>query len=371
MHRARRIEELAAPILIAALADANLSPADVDEVIIGNATQGGNPARLVALAAGLPDKVPATTIDRQCASGLDAIIHAARSIAAGDASVVIAGGAESLSTAPWRVARPRMVHQQPRFIGAPDDLSGGDMPSLDAHDRLAERSQISRKAQDGYAFATRQRAVAAHEARCFKDEIVALKVAIPEFRDESLVDGLDLDDLAELPVLSNAVSPTSGAVTAGNTALGHDAAAFVVIVSQAVWERLGKPPALVLVLGSAVGAETDEAASAPVQAILSLYARLNGFPRERITAIELNEASAAQAISFRDSLGFSDAMLNRDGGALARGAAAGAGSAALVVRLFTRLVRERKPASREPLDCGIAVSGAVGGLGVAALFEGV
>jgi acetyl-CoA C-acetyltransferase len=372
VHRTRRLEDLAAPILAAALADAGLSASDVDEVIVGNVSQGGNPARLVALAAGLPDTVPATTIDRQCASGLDAILQAARAIATGEADVIIAGGAESLSTAPWRVARPRAVYQQPRFLGSFEDLGAGDMPAVQAHDQLAERSQISRKAQDAYAFAMRQKAVMAHEAQKFRSEIVALKMTLPETRDESLLSGYDEEELADLPPLSQVPGAPSMAVTAGNTALGHDAAAFAVLVSHAVWERLGKPPALQLVLGAAIGTDLEEQAAAPIQAVERLYSRMNGFPRERITAIELNEASAAQALAFRDSLGFSDTVLNRDGGALSRGSAAGAGSAALVVRLFTRLVRERGGAvAGVELPCGIAVSGALGGLGVAALFEGV
>src|SRR5262249_27937056 len=107
LHKGRRIEELSAPVLAAALRDSGLKPQRVDEVIVGNASEGGNPARLIALAAGLSDDVPAVTIDRQCGSGLDAILGAIRAIAAGDAEVIVAGGAEALSTAPWRIAKPR------------------------------------------------------------------------------------------------------------------------------------------------------------------------------------------------------------------------------------------------------------------------
>ena len=109
LHKGRRIEELCAPIVAAALHDAGINADRVDEVIVGNATQGGNPARLIALAAGLSDSVPAATIDRQCGSGLDAILAAIRAIAAGDAEVIVAGGAEAISTAPWRVAKPRTL----------------------------------------------------------------------------------------------------------------------------------------------------------------------------------------------------------------------------------------------------------------------
>jgi acetyl-CoA C-acetyltransferase len=369
VHRARRLEDLAAPILAAALKDAQLTASDVDEVIVGNISQGGNPARLIALSSGIPDAVPAITIDREAASGLDAILMAVRSIVVGEAEIVVAGGAESLSTAPWRVARPRTVYQQPRFLGPGDDPSSGDHSGLDAHDRLAEHDQISRKAIDAYAFATRERANFAAESRRFAAEIVALKMAAAETRDESLDDDRDLEELAELPPLS----PSGTAMTAGNTAIGHDAAAFVVVVSETVWERLGKPPALQLVIGTSVGTGMQETAASPIHAMHRLFDRMNGYARDRVIAVELNEASAAQAIALRDRLGLSDAILNRDGGALARGSAAGAGSAALVVRLFSRLVRERdrKALATAVLPSGIAVSGAAGGLGVAALFEGV
>lgn len=105
LHKGRRLEELSAPVVLAALQDSGLQPSRVDEVIIGNATQGGNPARLITLAAGLPETVSAVTVDRQCGSGLDAILSAVRRIALGEAEAVVAGGAESISTAPWRVSK--------------------------------------------------------------------------------------------------------------------------------------------------------------------------------------------------------------------------------------------------------------------------
>ena len=118
LHRNRRVEDLAAPVIAAALADARIEPAEVDEVVIGNASQGGNPARLIALAAGLPLSAPALTIDRQCGSGLDAILHAVRAIDHGEAEIVVAGGVESLSTAPWRIAKPKSVFSFPTSSGS-------------------------------------------------------------------------------------------------------------------------------------------------------------------------------------------------------------------------------------------------------------
>ena len=116
LHRNRRIAELAAPVVRAALEDCGLAPERVDELIAGNATEGGNPARLIALAAGLSDTAAAATIDRQCASGLDAILAAIRAIGAGEADVIVAGGGEAISTAPWRIAKPKSLYQLPHFM---------------------------------------------------------------------------------------------------------------------------------------------------------------------------------------------------------------------------------------------------------------
>jgi acetyl-CoA C-acetyltransferase len=121
LHRSRRLEDLTAPIVLAALQDAQLDARTVEEIILGNTTAGGNPARLVGLAAGLRESVPALTVDRQCASGLDAILFAMRAVAMGEADVIVAGGAESISTAPWRIAKPKSLFQTPRFIGLESD----------------------------------------------------------------------------------------------------------------------------------------------------------------------------------------------------------------------------------------------------------
>ncbi|KAB2872396.1 MAG: hypothetical protein F9K43_07845, partial [Bauldia sp.] len=122
LHSRRRVEELTAPVIAAALKDARIAPDMVEEVVLGNSTAGDNVGRLVGLAAGLPDTVPAMTIDRSGSSGLDAILCAARLVAGGERDIVVAGGAESFSTAPWRIVKPRTVHQLPRFLPQ-DDLN--------------------------------------------------------------------------------------------------------------------------------------------------------------------------------------------------------------------------------------------------------
>ena len=153
LHKSRRIEELCAPLVGVVLQDSGLDPAQVDELFVGNATQGGNPARLIALAAGLPETTPAASIDRQCGSGLDAILAAARAIKLGDAHAVIAGGAEAISMAPWRVAKPRSLQQLPRFLGyEPGAGEERDVPAhVESAEVLAARLGIGRAEQDAYA----------------------------------------------------------------------------------------------------------------------------------------------------------------------------------------------------------------------------
>ena len=365
LHRHRRIEELAGPVIIAALADAGIAPDRVDELIAGNISAGGNPARLMALAAGLPGTVVALTVDRDCASGLDAILQGARLIATGEASVVVAGGAESLSTAPWRIAKPRTVYQTPRFDNqhAAYDLTGEADPHIAAAELLASELQLSREALDAYALRSHIRAYLAHEAKRFLGEIVPLRMSAEEARDESLDGDLTADDLAEFPPFTE-----GGRSAPGNTALPHDGAAFAVLVSETIWRELGEIPGLRLKASVACGVVPGREASAPVEALRKLGERVNGSGLRAFGQFELGETSAAQAIAVRDQLGLEDEQLNPDGGALARGLPIGASGAISIARLFTRMARRR---GKEFVRQGIVVQGCKGGIGVAAAFEAV
>jgi acetyl-CoA C-acetyltransferase len=364
LHKGRRIEELCAPVLAAALRDSGLKADRVDEVIVGNATQGGNPARLIALAAGLSDSVPAATIDRQCGSGLDAILAAIRAIAAGDAAVMVAGGAEAISTAPWRIAKPRTLYQLPRFTsfepGPAED--GGVPPLVEAAEALASRLDISRAQQDAFALRTHLKAEAARTAKRFTAEIVPIRANAEEARDQSAVEP-DFKDLAQLAPYQQ----PDGTLTPGNTSAMHDGAAMTVVVSEKVWAELGKPRAMRLVAQAIRGVPPEEEAFAPIEAVKTLKERMNGFKRSDIGIIEMSESSAAQAIALMQSLELDEDLLNPDGGAIARGHPLGAAGAVLVARLFTRMARteEKRP------KLGVAALGAQGGMGLAAMFEAV
>jgi acetyl-CoA C-acetyltransferase len=365
LHANRRIEMLTAPVVLATLADAGLEPDAVEQIILGNTTAGGNPARLVGLAAGLGDAAAALTVDRQSASGLDAILLGMRAVALGEARIVVAGGAESISTAPWRIARPKSLFQTPRFLGPePDAGEAADLPhSVTASEELARHLGITRLRQDSYALHSHLKAEQAMSERRFVGEIVPLRMAGEEARDEGNGIG-NIDDLAELDPLL----PPDGTLTSGNTSALQDGAAVAVIVSGDVHAELGAPRALRLVASSVQGVSAGEEARAPVVALERLL-RSNGTDhRDRLGLVEMSETSAAQALALRDAFDLGEEELSPDGGALVRGYPLGAASAVSVTRLFTRMARRRNGHAPQ---LGAVTQGAVGGLGVAALFEAV
>ena len=363
LHKSRRIESLTSPVVLAALEDAGLEPGAVDEIIFGNTTAGGNPARIIGLAAGLGEGVPALTVDRQCASGLDAILLGARAVALGEARVVVAGGGESLSTAPWRVARPKSLFQTPRFLGLEPEDGAAAPHSVTASETLARRLGIGRERQDAYALQSHLKAERAAAERRFVREIVPLRMAAGEARDES-AEVESLQDLAELvPIV-----PPDGTHTHGNISAPQEGAAIAVIVAQEVWAALGRPHAMRLAGGVTQGVGASEEARAPVAALEKLMRTNSGFSRDKLALVEMSETSAAQALAVRDAFDLADEELSPDGGALVRGYPLGAASAVSLVRLFTRMVRSPKAGQR---PYGAVTQGAIGGLGVAALFEAV
>jgi acetyl-CoA C-acetyltransferase len=363
LHKSRRIEELCAPLIAAALQDSGLEASQIDEVIVGNATESGNPARLIALAAGLPETAAAATIDRQCGSGLDAILSAIRRVALGESEAILAGGAETVSTAPWRISKPRTLHQLPHFMSfEPTATEEQEVtPLIESSEALAQRLGISRAQQDAFALRTHLKAEAARSNRRFVGEIVPLRANAEEARDQSAVEP-DYKDLAQLAPY---VSP-DGTLTPGNTSTMHDGGAMTVVVSERLWTTLGKPRAIRLVAQAARGVAPDAEASAPLEAMKRLKERMNGYKPADVGVVEMSESSAAQAIALLQSFELDEDVLNPDGGAIARGHPYGAAGAVLVARLFTRMTR-----TEEKTNLGVATLGVLGGMGLAALFEAV
>ena len=326
------IEDLAAPVLLACLADAGIDRGQVDEVILSNALgAGGNPARRVALAAGL--SAAGLSIDRQCVGGLDAILLARALVDSGAAEVVLAGGVESYSRRPLRLATdpeggPPMPYDEAPFTPWPDRNPG----MAEAAEALAQRLGITRVRQEAWALDSHAKALIANHSA----EIVPLL-------------GVTADAFPRRlgPALLARARVVQGSITAATAAVAADAAAVCLVVS----DRLAQGRGLAILGGATVGADPMEPGLAPVAAIKAVW---HG---EALQAAEIMEAYAVQAIAVVEGAGLDPDIVNPGGGGLARGHPVGASGAILAVRLFHGL-RGR----------GLAAIAAAGGIGTAVLF---
>jgi len=346
--RALEVHQLAAPVIRDLLRDAGLAPGDVDELVLGNALgAGGNPARVAALAAGLPERVAGLSIDRQCCGGMDAVLLAEALIRAGRHQVVLAGGAESYSRRPLRLRSDPaggapVAYDQPPFTPWPDR----DPDMAEAAEAIALRLGIGRAEQDAWTVASHARALAAQDR--MRAEITSLAgVGADPFTRR-----MTLRTCARAPVLA-------GSVTAANTAAAADGAGFCLLVSGAVARRLAAPRLRILA-GATLGADPELPGLAPVPAIRAALDAA-GLKPEALSAVELMEAFAVQAIACARLAGLPEAAINRGGGALARGHPIGASGAINLVRLVHELDR--------PGQRGLAAIAAAGGLGSAAVLE--
>jgi acetyl-CoA C-acetyltransferase len=339
--------------------------AAVDDVVLGNCCgPGGDVARICALAAGLGVEVPGVSVDRQCGSGLEAVRLAAALVGSGSAEVVLAGGVESASTAPWRLARPCGALEPPRpYTRAPFAPAGFPDPEMgEAAELVAQRCQVSRDRQDRYAVRSHRRAVAAREAGLFDAELVPVG-GVPS--DERPRAELDEQTLGRF----RAAFAAGGSVTAGNSCGINDGAAAVAVVSERVRARAAVP-GLRILAGSVVGVDPELPGLGPVPAVRNLLAR-TGIEPDRIGVWEITEAFAAQLLACTDALGLDP--LGRDaervcpqGGAIALGHPWGASGALLLVRLFATMVRQPDGPRYGIASCPIG-----GGQGIALLVERV
>jgi acetyl-CoA C-acetyltransferase len=338
------VDRLAAAVLTATHADAGGEP--VDDVVLGVARgPGGDVARLAALAAGLGGRTPAVTVDRQCGSGLDAVVHAAALVQSGQADLVLAGGAESASTGPPGRAR-----------FTPDGTDDPDMGV--AAEQVASEGGVGRARQDAYAARSHARAVAAQAAGRFAAELVPVAGLTADQRPRA---GLTPDRLARL---RPAFVP-GGTVTAGNSCGVSDGAAAVAVVAEE--QRRGRPG--LRVLASAVaGVDPVRCGLGLVPAVERCLSRA-GVSIDEVGVAEINEAFAGQVLACLDLLGLPEDRVCPDGGALALGHPWGASGAVLVVRLFSRLVRQRTVDPQRRF--GLAAVSVGGGQGVALLVEPV
>ncbi|MEO6116060.1 MAG: acetyl-CoA C-acyltransferase [Pseudolysinimonas sp.] len=346
-----RPDDLAALVVREAVARAGVDPDLIDEVILGGANQAGednrNVARMSVLLAGLPDHVPGITVNRLCASGLSAITMAAQAIRAGDADIIVAGGVESMTRAPWVQAKPEKAFAKPgaafdtsigwRFVNpilAARDKATFSMP--ETGEEVARVYNISREDADAFALRSHQCAIAAVDAGRFDAEIMGVDTATGTvLLDEGPRRDTTLDALAALsPVVRGGT-----VVTAGNSSSLNDGASAIVVASAEAVEKYGLIPRARVVVGASVGVAPEVMGIGPVPATRK------ALDRARLTvadlgSIELNEAFATQSLAVIRELGLDDGLVNADGGAIALGHPLGSSGSRLVVTLLGRMERE-------------------------------
>jgi len=357
-----------------ALARAGLTADAVDETIVGHARQAGNGpnvARQVAHFAGVPDARPAYTINKACASGLQAIVSGAQSVALGDSDVVLAAGAENMSAIPFLLPDARWGKKL------------GDMPVVDAMYRdgylcrlcnqvmgetaetLVTRYGITRTAQDEWALGSHRRATAAWAEGRMAQEIVPVTVrgargveTVFE-RDEAPRADTSLEALGKLPPVFR--TDGEGSVGAGNSSAITDGAAAAIVLAEERAQALGVMPMARIVAWASAGVDAAEMGLGPVPAVKRLFAR-TGLTMQDMDLVELNEAFAAQVIACDRELGFDHAKLNVNGGAIALGHPTGCSGTRIVVTLLHELARRKG-------RYGLATLCVSGGQGMAVLFE--
>jgi 3-oxoadipyl-CoA thiolase len=374
-----RPDDLAAELLRAAVLRVGLDPAQVDEVVLGCANQAGednrNVARMALLLAGFPDAVPGATVNRLCASGLEAINQGARQILVGDAEVVVAGGVESMSRAPYSVPRAPQ-HPKAGPVTMYDTALGWryENPRLAARfplesmgetaENVAADLGISRVDQDAFALGSHRRAVAAREAGAFDREVHPIR--IPGRKGDVVVDrdeGPRADTTAEALARLAPAFREGGTVTAGNSSPLNDGAAALVLAEEQAARRLGLPiRARVRAMASA-GVDPTRMGLGPVPAVQKALGRL-GLGVGDVDAWELNEAFAAQSLGVIRTLDLDEARVNVHGGAIALGHPLGASGARLLATLLGVLDRTGGTLGVATLCVGV-------GQGVATLVERV
>ncbi|OMD12092.1 thiolase family protein, partial [Paenibacillus odorifer] len=322
-------EALLAPLIQHIVAETNLPKELIDDVIIGNVVgPGGNIARVAALEAGLPVSVPGVTVDRQCGSGLEAINIAARLIQSGAGEIYLAGGVESTSRAPWKMAKPQTLMGVPQLYTRAHftPSSYGDPDMGIAAENVARKYGISREEQDQYALKSHQKAVHAQQSDRFQQEIVPLQVEGQWVNtDECPRANTSLDKLQKLPPIFE----EKGTVTAGNACPINDGAALLLMMSSEKCQQLKLTPILRVVDAQAAGVDPNYLGMGPVPAVQKVL------KRQKLTVadldiVEFNEAFASQVLASLNELQIPQEKVNLGGGALAIGHPYGASGAMLM-----------------------------------------
>jgi acetyl-CoA acyltransferase len=350
-----RPDDLAGGILAALLKRNPVEPARIDEVYLGCANQAGednrNVARMAVLLAGIPQTVPAATVNRLCGSGLEAVVQATRMIRSGEAEIVLAGGVESMTRAPWSMPKPPEGFATGKWelydtsLGwrYPNPRLAEQFPLEqmgETAENVAERWKIAREEQDAFALASHQKAVVAQQGGRFAEELVPVEVAQKKGPPSRVTadEGPRVDtSLEKLSALKPAFRQ-GGTVTAGNSSSLNDGAAAVLLVSARVAKELGKPPLARVVSSGTAGVDPRIMGIGPVPASKKALERAGWAPRD-VDLVEINEAFAAQSIACVRDLGLDPARVNVNGGAIALGHPLGASGARILATLLHEMTR--------------------------------
>jgi acetyl-CoA acetyltransferase family protein len=366
-----RPDDLAALVVAEAVRRAGVPTEEIDEVVLGAANQAGednrNVARMATLLAGLPERTPGFTVNRLCASGLQAVVSAAQSIRCGEADVIVAGGVESMTRAPWVMAKPGTPWARP---GEVYDTSLGwrfanprfdDRTTLamgETAEEVAALDGISREDSDGYALRSHERAVAAAKDGRFDAEILPVETkAGPVTADEGPRADTTLDRLAKL----RTVFRSDGIVTAGSSSPLSDGAAAIVVASERAVERFGLTPRARVVASASAAVPPHLMGLGPVPAGEKALARA-GWSVGDLDAVEINEAFAPQVLACVRRLGLDLDIVNADGGAIALGHPLGCSGTRVLITLLGRMEREQARRGSASLCVGV-------GQGLALLVE--
>lgn len=343
-----RPDDLAAHVLSVLRERSDFDPATMDEVLFGDANQAGednrNVARMATLLADWPTSVPGSTVNRLCGSGLDAAMQASRTIAVGDASLVVAGGVESMSRAPWVLQKPEKAfpatNQQLHSTTLGWRMVNPEMPEQwtvslgEATERVAARYKISREAQDEFAVRSHVNAARAWDAGFYDTHVVPVPGAEP-VRDEGTRSDSTVDKLAKLKPAFRG----EGTITAGNSSPLNDGASAVLLGDEAGADRIGVTPLARIAGRGAAGVDPDMFGIGPVRAA-ELALRRAGIGWQDVTAVELNEAFAAQSLAcLADWPELDPAIVNPNGGAIAIGHPLGASGGRILGALAHELRR--------------------------------
>ncbi len=364
--------ELGAMVVREAVARAGIDPASVDECIMGNVIQAGNgqnPARQAALNGGLSEHVAALTINKVCGSGLKAVMLAAQGIATGDIDIAVAGGMESMSTAPYLLPRVREGLRMGNGTLVDSMINDGLWCAFDnchmgmSGEHVAEKYSVSRCEQDKFAAESHRRAAHATREGWFKDEILPISITqrkgdpLVVDRDESIREDTTPETLAALkPAFKK-----DGSVTAGNAPGVNDGAAALVVMSAARAAALGKTPIARIVGQATSGLAPKMVLMTPVEAVRKVAAKV-GWDLKDVDLFEINEAFSVQLVAVLRELGIDPARVNVNGGAVALGHAIGSSGARVLTTLLYAL-------ERRGLKRGIASLCLGGGNGVALAVE--